>query len=170
MPSTYTHRDKFFPLRHDQIEDAAHVRRDDLSGGAHLSTQELLPPPALDASGPHGLQGHVYPQLQVEGTEYLTHSALAQDLANLAPFTQDPPRRERMFARDGFIIGEGVRVPQSETEQTLRTQPRDPGLRNELGSAVRAASDFRQAGHCLLSDRKARKSHSARAVAAGGPS
>ena len=154
------HRDELFLLRHDQVEDPADVGGDDFAGRADFSAQELPRLVRCRALGADRLQGHVHPQLQVEGAKDLAHSAPAQHLADLVALSQDPSRREGMFEGHGLVVGSGrrVRAMQRETQQALRAQTRDSGFGDELSAAVRAALDFRQTGHCLLSDRTGRKS------------
>ena len=104
------HRQQLLSALVYQIEDAAHVRREHLSGGTDLASQQVAGALVPRVAGTHRLQRHVHPQLQIEGAVHLAHAAAAEQLANLVPVTEKAsgsgavPRRRvgRVVPAGGF--------------------------------------------------------------------
>ncbi len=85
---------------HYQIEDA-HTFWETTSLAERTSlTQDLLPPLALDRVLPcTAFRATSTRSFRSKALTDLTHSALAQYLANLLPLTQDPPRQREDVSR-----------------------------------------------------------------------
>jgi hypothetical protein len=93
------------------------------------------------------------PQLRSKAKD-LSHSAAAEELADLVTFAQDLARGQAGERPDLVRIRGALcrtrlcrGLPRAEAEQALRAQARVPRLRGEVRPAIGAALGFWQAGH-----------------------
>ena len=89
------HRHQLAAVELDQVEHAAHVRRDDLARRAHFLAQAGQRALVGQQRAAHRLQGDVDAQLEVEGAEHFSHAAAAEQHADAIPIAKDLAFGER---------------------------------------------------------------------------
>jgi len=76
----------------DEVEDAADVGGNHLTGGAHLVAQQVTVRLVPEEVLAHGLEGHLDTKLEIEGPPHLTHAAAAELGTDSIALTQHAAR------------------------------------------------------------------------------
>ena len=129
------HRQQLLSALVDQIEDAAHVRREHLSGGTDLASQQVAGALVPRVAGTHRLQRHVHPQLQIEGA--------------VAP---RPCRRGRATRESGIgyreVVRERRRTASARRPRRASVGSRSARLSRHWGQRPSTASETLPDPHC----------------------
>ena len=121
------HRDQLAAVELDEVEHAAHVRRDHLARRADFLAQAVQRPLVGDQPGSHRLEGDVHAQLEIEGAKDLPHAAAPEQRADAVAVAENLARGESWdggadgrWACSG--IGRGRSLAEPEAQQARQAE------------------------------------------------
>ena len=104
-PVDELHRHELAAVDLDQVEDAAHVRRDDFARRADFLAQAVERPLLGQQRPPHRLQRDVDTELQIEGAKDFPHAAAPEQRADTVATTEDLAGGQRAGRRGRRLAG-----------------------------------------------------------------